>query len=214
MVNKLHAKKVFIVDDQESYSTGLAAAATRVLKANGVKVDRESVNQKVTDFSSLVTKIAERHDGRLPAVAGRRERPALLPSRCGSRARRRRSSARTASTRVTSRSTGAYVSSFARDIHGLPGTAKVIAATTRSTARNWSTFGPPAYVAMQVLATAYKAACADGKATRAEVLGRSRRSRSRTDPRVPLTFDKHGDVPAAKFYVYQIQSNGKHKLVG
>src|SRR5262245_2834234 len=53
MVNKLHAKKVFLVDDQESYSTGIAAVATAVLKAHGVKVDRESVNQKVTDFSSL-----------------------------------------------------------------------------------------------------------------------------------------------------------------
>ena len=59
MVNKLHAKKVVIVDDQEAYSTGLAAAASAILKANHVSVQRESVNQKVTDFSSLVTKVPD-----------------------------------------------------------------------------------------------------------------------------------------------------------
>ena len=41
MVKKLHAKRVFLVDDQESYSTGIAATATAYLKAHGVKGDRE-----------------------------------------------------------------------------------------------------------------------------------------------------------------------------
>ena len=31
---------------------------------------------------------------------------------------------------------------------------------------------------------------------------------------ITISFDKHGDVPAAKFYVSQIQSDGSHKLVG
>ena len=31
---------------------------------------------------------------------------------------------------------------------------------------------------------------------------------------ITVSFDKHGDVPAAKFYVSQIQSDGSHKLVG
>src|SRR4051812_19959367 len=52
MISKLHAKKVVIIDDQEAYSTGLAAAATATLKAAKVSVTRYSVNQKVTDFSS------------------------------------------------------------------------------------------------------------------------------------------------------------------
>src|SRR5712691_8130871 len=37
MIKKLHAKKVVIIDDQEAYSTGLAAKAGAVLKANHVK---------------------------------------------------------------------------------------------------------------------------------------------------------------------------------
>ena len=46
-----------IVDDQESYSTGLADIVGNVLKKAGVTVDRESVSQKATDFSSLVAKV-------------------------------------------------------------------------------------------------------------------------------------------------------------
>ena len=36
-------------------------------------------------------------------------------------------------------SSGAYVSSFARDIHGLPGTAKVIAGYNKKYGTKWST---------------------------------------------------------------------------
>src|SRR5436305_2567704 len=47
---------VMIVDDQESYSTGLADIVGKALKGKGVTVDRESVSQKATDFSSLTAK--------------------------------------------------------------------------------------------------------------------------------------------------------------
>jgi branched-chain amino acid transport system substrate-binding protein len=59
MTSKLGVKKgdtVMVVDDQESYSTGLADIVGKKLKAKGVKVDRESVSQKATDFSSLIAK--------------------------------------------------------------------------------------------------------------------------------------------------------------
>src|SRR3954451_6160670 len=94
---------------------------------------------------------------------------------------------------------GAYVSSFSRDIHGLPGTAKVISGYNKKYGTKWSTFGPPAYVAGQVIATAYNAACADGTASRAELLKDIRAVR------IPnsilghtISFDKHGEVPGAK----------------
>ncbi|HKB93319.1 MAG TPA: branched-chain amino acid ABC transporter substrate-binding protein, partial [Gaiellaceae bacterium] len=48
---------VMVVDDQESYSTGLADIVQKALKAKGVNVDRESIDQKATDFSSLVAKV-------------------------------------------------------------------------------------------------------------------------------------------------------------
>src|SRR5580692_7567819 len=57
IVNTLHPKALMIVDDQEAYSTGLVSAMLPVFQAAGIKVDHESVSQKVTDFSSLVAKV-------------------------------------------------------------------------------------------------------------------------------------------------------------
>jgi branched-chain amino acid transport system substrate-binding protein len=57
IVDNLHPKALMIVDDQESYSTGLVAEMLPVFKAAGIKVDHESVSQKTNDFSSLVAKV-------------------------------------------------------------------------------------------------------------------------------------------------------------
>jgi len=214
MVQKLKAKKVVIIDDQEAYSTGLAAAATAVLKANGVKVQRESVNQKVTDFSSLVTKVPS--DAKvvfLPwQVAANGQLFAEQMLEQGKTAKIFGSDGLDSGDFTAK---GAYVSSFARDIHGLPGTAAIIAGYNKKYGKKWSTFGPPSYISVQVAAMAYKAACADGSASRAELM---RNIRAVKIPKsilgLTISFDKHGDVPAAKFYVSQIQSDGSHKLVG
>src|SRR6185437_4578426 len=57
IVNNLHPKALMIVDDQEAYSTGLVSVMVPIFKAAGIKVDHQSVSQKVTDFSSLVAKV-------------------------------------------------------------------------------------------------------------------------------------------------------------
>src|SRR3954452_23223008 len=60
MFTKLGVKSgdaVMVVDDQESYSTGLADIGGSSLSAKGIKVNRESISQKDTDFSSLVAKV-------------------------------------------------------------------------------------------------------------------------------------------------------------
>jgi hypothetical protein len=91
----------------------------------------------------------------------------------------------------------------------------VISAYNKKYGKKWSTFGPPSYVAAQVVATAYKAACSDGKASRAELQANIRKVKiAHSILGITVSFDKHGDVPAAKFYVSQIQSDGSHKLVG
>jgi branched-chain amino acid transport system substrate-binding protein len=214
MVTKLKAKKVVIIDDQEAYSTGLAAAATAVLKAHGVSVQRESVNQKVTDFSSLVTKVPSDADVVfLPwQVAANGQLFADQMIQQGKTAKIFGSDGLDSGDFTAK---GAYVSSFARDIHGLPGTAAIIKGYNAKYGTKWSTFGPPTFVAAQVIATAYKQACGDGSATRGELLKNIRAVRiPRSILGITISFDAHGDVPAAKFYVSQIQSDGSHKLVG
>ena len=57
IINNLHPKALMIVDDQEAYSTGLVSAMVPVFKAAGIKVNHQSVSQKLTDFSSLVAKV-------------------------------------------------------------------------------------------------------------------------------------------------------------
>ena len=213
MVNKLHAKRVFLVDDQESYSTGIATEATKVLKSKGVKVDRESVSQKVTDFSSLVSKIAD--DTTV----------VFLPWQVAANAQlfyqQMREQGKNAkifgSDGLDSgdfKANGRYISSFARDIRGTPGTAGLIKTYESRYGSKWGTFGPPMYVAMQAMLTAFKAACKDNKADRAEVLRALRKVKiGHTILGQPLSFDAHGDNPNAKFFVYQI-TGSKRTLVG
>jgi branched-chain amino acid transport system substrate-binding protein len=213
MLDKLHPKKALIVDDGESYSTTIAAAATKVLKAGGVQVLRKSVNQTVTDFTTLVTGITSDTD-----VVFLPWQLAAKAQQFGQLMQDQSVSAKLVGSDLLDSAqftmTGAYVSSFARDIHGLPGTASVIAAYNATYGTRWSVFGPPTYVAAQVIATAYKAACADGTATRAELLRAIRAVRlQRSILGIPVSFDKHGEMPSARFYVSQIQPNGKHKLV-
>src|SRR5438093_7162404 len=57
IVGKLKAKKVYIVDDQEAYSIGLADEVESQLKAKGITVGRDGVSQQQSDFSAIINKI-------------------------------------------------------------------------------------------------------------------------------------------------------------
>src|SRR5690242_9993285 len=57
IVNTLKQKNVLIIDDQETYSTGLAADAEGTLKNLGATVSRDSVSQQASDFSALISRI-------------------------------------------------------------------------------------------------------------------------------------------------------------
>src|SRR5919197_5060614 len=62
MLSKLKVKKVYIIDDQETYSTGLADTVEGKLKSKNVSVSRDGVSQQQSDFSSLISKIARDTD--------------------------------------------------------------------------------------------------------------------------------------------------------
>ncbi len=58
MINTLGAQSAYLVDDQSSYATGLNDEVEAALNAAGIAdVQRASVTQEDTDFSSLVTTI-------------------------------------------------------------------------------------------------------------------------------------------------------------
>src|SRR5262245_31294252 len=213
MARKLKAKNVFIVDDQTVYSTGIANKAGNVLRSANVKVERESVGQKVTDFSSLVSKISGDTD------------VVFLPWQVAANAQlfyqqmveQGKNVPIFGSDGLDSgdfKAPGRYISSFARDIRGLPGTAPVIKEYEHRYGKNWSTFGPPTYVSVQALLTAMKKSCADKKSSRAEVLENLRKVRlPSTILGLPVQFDGKGQNKFAKFYIYKITGN-KRTLVG
>lgn len=207
----LKAKDVFIVDDQTAYSKPLANGVQSNLRAGGVKVTRNSVNQKVTDFSSLVSKIGAEIDVvYLPwQIAANAQIFGQQMKEQGKKA------VIFGSDGLDSgdfKIQGAYISAFAPDIRAIAGNAAFIKGYR---AKFVSNFGPPSYVATQAAIAAIKKACANGDATRAEV---QKQLKATLIPKTilggNLQFTARGDVKGAKFYIFKIGVGGKKTLVG
>src|SRR5262249_26057536 len=150
IINNLHPKALMIVDDQEAYSTGLVSAMMPIFQSAGIKVDHESVSQKVTDFSSLVAKIT-------PSTT-----VVVLPWQVASNQQQSgRNMAQEKKKAVICGTeglfspgpfsiTGSYVSSFGPDIPAIPADAKIVAAATAKFGK-FGTFGPPVFAAQHVI---------------------------------------------------------------
>jgi branched-chain amino acid transport system substrate-binding protein len=219
ILRNLRARRVWIIDDQTSYSVPLANGVQRIVRAGGGRVTRESVNQNQADFSSLVTRISE--DTQV----------VFLPWQLANRAATFYNQLREQGKRATilgsdgldsgdfiGVANGSYFSAFAPDIRGSRKAAvrRIISGYTgQYGARAFqSNFGPPMYVATQAAHAALRAACRDGDATRAEVL--------RLLPAVrfdnvllggTLLFNRNHDPRSARFYLFRVV-NGKARAVG
>lgn len=220
MVTKLNAKKVVIIDFQEPYSVGLADAAQAVLKAKGVTTIRESTSVKTTDFSSLVTKVPSDTDivffpSQQPEDAQTFGQQLLEQ---GKRAKVFGGDGTNSPDKF--KLTGSYVSNFAPDISGYAYNAALIAGWKKDNpGATLGSFGPPAYLAVEVALNAIKRACNAGNGQI-----KDRRDVVRNVKRIVVKNSilggdfrfstKSNDPLNAKFYIFQIQSNGTYKLVG
>jgi len=207
----LKSKSVFIVDDQTSYSRPLANGVQANLRAGGVKVSRQSVGQKVTDFSALVSKIGDdvtvvflpwqiAANGQIFGQQMKEQgKKAIIFGSDGLDS-------------GDFKIQGSYVSAFAPDIRGIKGNAAFIRGYG---AKFVSNFGPPIYVATQATILAIQKACADDNATRAEV---QKNLRATLIPKTVLggnlQFTRRGDVKGSKFYIFKLGPGGKKVLVG
>src|SRR6266487_1877695 len=214
IINSLHPKALMIVDDQEAYSTGLVAAMTPIFKAAGVKVDHESVSQKLTDFSSLVAKVT-------PATS-----VVVLPWQVASNAQQfGRNLAQQHKKAVifgtdglfspgTFTITGSYVSAFGPDITAMPDDAAVVSAAKAKNI-SFGTFGPPVYAATHVVDEAIASVCKAGQTpSRVNVLAAIKNTNEPTSILgQPISFDAHGDMVSGKFFLFKIDSAGKYQLV-
>jgi branched-chain amino acid transport system substrate-binding protein len=214
IISNLHPKALMIVDDQEAYSTGLVSAMLPIFQAAGIKVDHESVSQKVTDFSSLVAKIT-------PA-----ESVVVLPWQIAANAQQfGRDIAQEHKNAVifgtdglfdpgTFTIDGSYVSSFGPDITAIPADAS-IAAAAQAKYGSFGTFGPPVFAATHVIDEAIASVCKAGQTpSRSNVLAAIKQTNESTSILgQPISFDSHGDLVSGKFFLFKITSTGKYQLI-
>src|SRR5580692_8834072 len=214
IVKTLHPKSIMIVDDQESYSTGLVSEMTPVFQAAGVKVDHESVSQKLTDFSSLVAKVT-------PATS-----VVVLPWQVASNAQQfGRNLAQQHKKAVifgtdglfspgTFTISGSYVSAFGPDITAMPEDAAIVAAAKAKNI-SFGTFGPPVYAATHVVDEAIASVCKAGQTpSRANVLAAIKTTSEPTSILgQPISFDSNGDLVNGKFFLFKITPAGKYQLI-
>ena len=212
IINKLKFDDVVIVETRANpYSTALSDIVARRLTSANKRVTRLTVEQGQTDYSTTVT--------RVPASADVVVLPWQQPPDAQTFANQLRLQGKRAIVFGSDgtyspdqfKPTTGYVSSFAPDLHFVPARAALVRAYNRfSHNKTFGTFGPPSYMAALIDAQAIKKACANSRATRAEVLGLVKRTNIPSILGGRIKFSGIGDVSGAKFFVFRI-NNGTYR---
>jgi branched-chain amino acid transport system substrate-binding protein len=205
ITDRLGAKSgdtVVIVDDQEAYGLGLSDAVQKLLEAEGITIQRESINPDPAaspDYSSLAAKV--------PSNAKAVYTPWQLPGSAQALGQALKEQGK-AVTMVGSdglfdpksfKINGSWLTLWARAAN------KAVLNAHVSRYGGPQYFGAPTYVALQVVGTAIQKACADGSATRDEV----RRNIARTNLAtsllgIPIKFAPDGDLTVQQFATYEV----------
>lgn len=216
MAEELGAQNVLIIDDQSSYSTGLADSTTAALEEAGVTVSRESVSQDQTDFSGLVSSVADDTD------------VVFLPWQVAANAQlfgnqlaeQGKEAVIFGSDGLFSpddfKIAGSYVSSFAPDITGLDDPAiQELVAAFEAEYGDFGTFGPPTYAATTVVMEAATAVCEGGEEPTREAILEQMPETSLSESILgqPITFTESGDIEDATFFIFQVGEDGSYELV-
>jgi branched-chain amino acid transport system substrate-binding protein len=205
MVNALKVKRVYIIDDQEAYSIGLADEVQKLLQGKGVSVSRDGVSQQQSDFSAIINKI--------PRNTQLVYLPWQLPPKGKAFGQQMKSLGRGGIKLMGS--DGLFDPQFAglgNNIYDSffpvnPADARVTA-FKKSHGGNSELFGAPSYVAAQVVTGAIDRACKDGKATRAEVRKQIKRTSIPVKTSLlglPVKFNRQGDMVKKPFGIYKSQ---------
>jgi branched-chain amino acid transport system substrate-binding protein len=207
---KLKAKKVVVIDSQDAYSEPLADAIQKGLRLKGVKVSRESVAATDTDFSSIVSNVDD--DANVVVFATQTATAAQTLSQ------QLREQGKKA---VVFGTDGAYspsqfkprrgyVSAFATDLHFLPSARGIVRRYNAfSKNKTFGTFGPPAYMSAWIAMAAITKACADGEASRAEVVRFVRATNTPSILGGTIRFTPRGNIRGGSFFIAKI-TNGKY----
>jgi ABC-type branched-subunit amino acid transport system substrate-binding protein len=221
ITKKMKKNRVYIIDDEESYSQGLADQVQSNLRSAGANVTRDHVNQSVSDFSSLIT--------RIPANT----QVVYIPWQLAGKAQLFYTQLRAAGKSAvvfgsdgtfapgTFNGTGSFVSAFPVDFN-----SAALKAYRKLHGGQDEAFGLPTYTAAAVNATAIMKACKNGTASRAEVrknITNVKLSKKDSLLGFPVVFLKGnkgkqqaaGDMGGtADFAIFKIAAGGKYNRVG
>jgi branched-chain amino acid transport system substrate-binding protein len=220
----LKFKRVYIIDDEEAYSQGLADQVQADLKKVKVNAGRNHISQQNNDFSSVITAI--------PSNTQIVYIPWQLPEQAQAFQQQLRASGKQA---VVMGSDGTdapgtfqpnghgYVSGFPVDF-----TSKTLKAFEKAHKNQPETFGIPSYTATLVAATAIQKACKAGHGKTTRIAVRKAVQKVKLSDKASLlgfpvqflkgnksTYQGAGDMGGkANFAVYKITSGGTYKRVG
>ena len=216
MADELGAQNVLIIDDQSSYSTGLADSTTAALEEADVTVSRESVSQDQTDFSALASAVADDTD------------VVFLPWQVAANAQlfgnqlaeQGKDAVIFGSDGLFSPDdfsiAGSYVSSFAPDITGLDDPAiQELVAAFEDEYGDFGTFGPPTYAATTVVMEAATTICEGGEEPTREAILEQMPETDMAESILgqPIRFTENGDIEDATFFIFQVGEDGSYELV-
>jgi branched-chain amino acid transport system substrate-binding protein len=222
MLRTLNARRITVIDGQDSYSVGLSDTVERLLRAaRGTNIRRESVNpDTTTDFSSLIARIPNNTD------------VVYIPWQLAPKAQLFGQQMRAAGKNATLfgsdglfdpdnfRIAGSYVSFFPIDLKH-----RAITQYRRGPGGGKSDlFGLPTHEATKVVARAIDRACLNGTATRREVRNNITRTfipKSQSLLGFQIRFMRRVAAPLgpgdmqrpADFGIYRIQPNGTYVRV-
>jgi branched-chain amino acid transport system substrate-binding protein len=209
----LSAKDIWVIDDQSSYSTGLADSFTQAAEDAGAKVQRESISQKQNDFSALASRVKGADVIFLPWQLGTQAQTfGQQLAEQGSKATILGSDGLFTEDFSIKDS---YVSSFAPDVKSVPSSADLVQGYEAEYGKFSSTFGPPAYAATNALLTAINQACQDSGGTPArDSIADAMHNVDISESILggPLRFDENGDPEGAKFYLFKVTGKGQYEL--
>ena len=202
IVNNLKLKRVYIIDDQEAYSTGLASEVQALLRAKGLTVGRDGVSQQQSDFTSLINKI--------PRNTQLVYLPWQLPPKAKAFGQQMKGLGRGSIKLMGSdglfdpafSGLGSHVYDSFFPVNPLD---KRVKAFKKIHGGKSELFGAPSYMATQVVTGALDRACKNGTASRAEVRAQIKRTNISSKTSLlglPLRFDKNGDMVKRPFGIY------------
>jgi len=214
MTKKLKWKRVYIIDDQETYSQGLADGVQKILNNKGVTTKRDSISQKDSDFSSAIAKIPSNYQGIYI--------PWQLAPQAQAFGQQLQAAGKSHITLFGSdglfapgvwKIAGSYDSAFPYNP-----ASKIVQTYVKAHGGNGEFFGLPSYVAAQVVVGAVTRACKAGHGTTTRAAVRKQIAKTNLKTSIlgfSVGFQKSGEMklPAA-YGIYQIQKNGSFKRVG